>query len=686
MKSFINKIKQTFLSIKNILYVKDLNKKADIEKKLYFKMTNKNKFPSIKQIKYFHVVLSPQEKKLIKTLAIIIFLSFSYLGYNFYTNNTKIVQAEGGEYIEGIVGNPRHINPILSQTNDVDNDISKLVFSGLLKFDENNNLVNDVAKEYIVSNDQLNYTITIRDDVLWHESDKDTVEYLDANDVMATFNYITDSKYKSPLYISFKGVSITKITDHQVKFTLKKPYTPFPSLLTFGIMPSHIWDGIKAENISLAEYNLKPIGSGKWKYESFIKNKQGQIKSYTLAKNDKYYDKVPYINKITFKFYNTYDEVIDAFLNKEIMGINFVPQKNKEKLKISKNVIFNSLTFPQYTSIFFNENNNKLLQNIKLREALVKSINREKIIDYALDQEGVLINGPIPKGLIGYNKDLTYYEYNITEANELLQNLDWEKMDYDKYIEKEAEKALNTVKTEIKESDENEEEEEIDFSQATNNTEINNIKNNKETINELLDEKLTEIKNKVTGNTFFRVKDDEYLTVTLTTVDQPENIKSAELIKDFWQKIGIIVNLKFIPADQIMVDVIKPRNYEILLYGENVGYDPDPFPFWHSSQKDYPGLNLSLFENDKADKLIITARETNDNEERVTLYNNFQELINKELAAIFLYSPSYTYVQNNTVQGFNTNSIIIPADRFKNIENWYIKTKREFIKYSPKAY
>ncbi len=178
------------------------------------------------------------------------------------------------------------------------------------------------------------------------------------------------------------------------------------------------------------------------------------------------------------------------------------------------------------------------------------------------------------------------------------------------------------------------------------------------------------------GQPFFRKKDKEILAITLTTVTHPENEKAGLLIKDYWEKIGVKVKLDLVDTAKIQKETIKKRKYEALLYGQNIGFDPDPYPFWHSSQIDDPGLNLALFSDKKADKLIIDARSSHDPAARAKSYQEFQKILQDSIPAIFLYSPSYTYILSQQIRGFNIQSIIEPADRFNNLNEWHTKTKR----------
>jgi ABC-type transport system substrate-binding protein len=115
-----------------------------------------------------------------------------------------------------------------------------------------------------------------------------------------------------------------------------------------------------------------------------------------------------------------------------------------------------------------------------------------------------------------------------------------------------------------------------------------------------------------------------------------------------------------------------------LLFSENPGLDPDPFVFWHSSQVQNPGLNLSAYKNTAADKLISAARSTFDAPTRIKDYQQFQQILLTDAPAIFLLRPDYIYAQRANVQGLQINQLANPQDRFYDIVHWYVKAKRVF--------
>lgn len=558
----------------------------------------------LRQLKYLPKFLSLKEKRAILVLFVIILVALGWIGFKTYKQHIKIVPGTGGHYIEGVVSEPKYINPILSPSSDSDSDISKLIFSGLMKYNEKQQLVPDLAESYEVTEDQKNYIFHLKQGVKWHDG-----RNLTADDVVFTVHTIKNPEIESPLKTAFQRVAVEKIDDFTVKFTLTKdPYAPFlTENSTFGILPKHIWEEILPKNFPLAKYNLEPIGSGPYKFKEYKKDKKtGTIKSYTLETFEDYFDKKPYIQEITFKFFNDYPELINAYNKRKITGISYIPPKEKKNIK--KEINFYDLKLPQYYAIFFNQTKNTALQEKKVRQALAYAIDREKIISQALQGKAVLANSPIPPNFPGHNPEIKKYEYNPDLAHELLHKAGWRDEDKD-------------------------------------------------------------------GK---RAKDNKKLEIRLTFINQPEFLETAKIIKKNWEDVGATVSLEAIDPLELQSEYIRPRNYQALLYGELITYDPDPYPFWHSTQRQDPGLNLTSFKDKSVDRLLEEARKTNNPDERRIKYLHFQNIIAEEVPAIFLYSPTYLYGINKKVKGVKLEYVGIPADRFAGLGNWYININREW--------
>ncbi len=616
------------------------HQKAEFDRQLVLGLQKKDqRLPGFDQLRHIFRVLTGWEKKIFIGAAIALVVGLVGLIFNIYNNFSQTVPTTGGQYSEGLIGTVRFLNPLFASTNDVDADISSLIFSGLVKNTPQSGIVGDLASSYEVSPDQKQYTFTLRDNIFWHDGMPVSVE-----DVLFTFDLIKDSDIGSPLKVSFDGVTAEKIDDKTVRFTLKETFPAFLNALTVGILPKHVWQNTPSDAVRLSPLNLKPIGTGPYKFSSLKKDKTGAVHSVTLSSFSDYYVGQPYIDEVTFQIYADFSLAEQALTNRHVLALSYLPKDSRDKLfgddDSYQDYRLRSLQFPQYVAVFFNQNAAGLLKEKTVRQALAQAIDRQRIVRSVLRGQGTVINGPILPGYVGYDASLTGYEFSTDQANSLLDSAKWAKLDSAEYIAK-ARAAEQAAQGEsfVDRSDE-------------------------ERLQELGQQK------------FFRQKGNEELTITLTVVDEPESLGIAEIIKENWQAIGVRTVIEAVSVNDVRRTVIKNRDYQAFLYGEVVGSDPDPFPFWHSSQNSDPGLNLAIFTDRRVDAAIEKARQTTDQGVRETEYKNLQNVLLSEVPAIFLFNPTYPYVIDEDVKGLQVDRIFTPADRLSDMASRYFKTKR----------
>ena len=164
---------------------------------------------------------------------------------------------------------------------------------------------------------------------------------------------------------------------------------------------------------------------------------------------------------------------------------------------------------------------------------------------------------------------------------------------------------------------------------------------------------------------------------SISTSDAPELKETAYLLKSMWEKIGAKVEVKIFETGDLSQNVIRPRKYDALLFGEIVGRDPDMFAFWHSSQRNDPGLNVAIYTNIKVDKLLEEARSIQDETKRADKYKEFQKEVSTDIPAIFLFSPKFIYVIPKNLKGTNEmESVMVPSERFSMVHQWYKSTDK----------
>ena len=543
--------------------------------------------------------LSFRDKMVASFLILVFIFSFSFLGYNIYKNFTKSVPKKGGEYAEGVLGYPLYINPLLSQSSDADSDLTQLIYSGLFKFDKDGKVINDLAEKYEVSEDEKKYTVFLKKNAVWHDG-----VALTADDVVFTVNILQDPAYRSVLRQFWQGIEINKVDDYTVSFSLKNQYFVFLNKLTLGILPKHLWENVGPERFFLAEYNLKPVGSGPYKFSAMQKNSDGKVISYELVSFEKYYMEEPYISKFVLNFYSDEELMVLDYNNKQIKGMSNIASSKLSSIK--KRAIVREISFPRYFAIFFNQNKSIPLASEEVRKALAYATDRSAIINNIFQGKAKEAFSPFLAEMKEYNNEIEKYVFNVEKANEILENSGW-KMNQEKGV---------------------------------------------------------------------REKNGIELKFNIYTVDYWELSETAKFISKEWEKIGAKAEVSILTISDLQQNYIRPREYESILLGQDISFSPDPYAYWHSSQRDDPGLNISLFSDKKADELLEKAHQELDENARIEAYKEFQKIIAEKIPAVFFYSNMYLYPMNDEVKGVEINRVNFPAWRFADVNKWYIKTKR----------
>ncbi len=163
-------------------------------------------------------------------------------------------------------------------------------------------------------------------------------------------------------------------------------------------------------------------------------------------------------------------------------------------------------------------------------------------------------------------------------------------------------------------------------------------------------------------------------TITIATLKNSSYAEVAEALKTQWEKLGIKVEVNEMDLGTLQQTAIRPRNYDVLLYGQDLGIDSDVYSYWHSSQVTDPGLNVSNYSNPEVDKQLEAGRIAKDADYRQTRYAAFLQAWSKDLPAIILYTPFYNYAQSDTLHGFSAQKISEPSDRFYDVQKWYLNT------------
>ena len=521
------------------------------------------------------------------TLGIIIGLVFLF--NTLVLKYTEEIPKSGGTLKLGLICRPSLVNPIYVSTNECDRDLTELIFDGLFVIDGNGNLVPRLADKIEVSDDLKTYTVFLKDDLFWHDGVP-----LTSKDIVFTIEAIQNPKVKSPLRLNWEGVVAEPISNSVIRFNLKNPYGPFLNNLTLKILPEHIFKNIEPENFALAEYNLKPIGSGPYLFESLEKDRNGKILSYWLVVNQDYYLKPARINKLIFNFYDSYDKAKASFLKQEIEGFSPIALEDFDFFKNKKGVNLKKLILPGYYAVFYNLKNP--LFTPEVRQALDLLIDRNKLTTEIFKNQTFPLNNIFLPPFLA-SKEKNQSSFSLEKAKEILSKLGY--------------------------------------------------------------------------------SEEKPLKFKLYIPQSPEMINVSNFLINSFKKASVEVEPVIVEAEKLTQEIIENRSYEALLFGEIIGQGADIYSFWHSSQINSPGLNLSLYENKNLDQLIEENRLIVDEQKKQENFNKIKEIFEKDKPALFLYNTYYLYLLPVNVKGSNINLANFPSERFADISNWYIYTQRK---------
>jgi peptide/nickel transport system substrate-binding protein len=582
------------------------------------------KLPSKDQINSVVRAFSKKERLFFVVLVIILLISTISILESINKSLMVGIPFHGGSISEGIIGAPRFINPVLANT-PADQDLVSLIYSGLMRKNPDGTLTPDLAKNYEMSKDGLTYTFTLKDKIYFQNG-----KILTADDVVFTINEAKDSIIKSPRQVDWEGVTATKIDNRTIQFTLKQPYSSFLENATLGIMPASLWNN---SPIELNNANINPVGSGPYMIKSVSRESSGVIDSFELMPFKKFILGEPYIQTLDLHFYGSEDDLLKALQNGEVDQISSITPLNAGILK-ERNYQIESSVLPRVFGLFFNQNQNHLFTDKVITQAIDQAIDKDKIVREVLLNYGVVLDGPIPPNFAAYQ---TSDEENDTPRDQILQN------------------AQNSLQKD-------------GWSKGADG----------------FLQKTTVGKKSAKGGPASGGKTTATLEFSISTGDAPELAKTAELIKQDLSLVGIKVDIKTFGVGDLNQNVIRPRQYDALLFGQIINQESDLFAFWHSSQRKDPGLNIAMYANAKVDKILENASTTIDEQARIKEYAQFESEIKKDMPAVFLYSPDFIYVVSPNLRGLSIDRIISPADRFSNVYSWYTETENVWKIFSRK--
>jgi ABC-type transport system substrate-binding protein len=685
------------------------------------------------------------EKILIGVLGLVILISSFQIGNKFYIKNSEPVAANGGTFVEGVVGEFNFLNPVLAQTN-LDRDLTSLIFCGLTRFDPVSNSIVDGIADHTLSADQRTYTFKIKEGVKWHDGTLVT-----ADDVIFTFrDVLQNENFPNPgLASDFFDVLITKIDEQTVTMTLQKKYAFFVYNTSIGLLPKHLLGDIPPAELLASEFNLNPVGCGPYLVDSVGSN------AIRLSAFPDFYRGRPFVDSIIFRIFPSEDELLKNL--EGIIGTKDLNEKNIKAFENDARLELHDFTLPQYVGLFFNTDR-EILKDKKLRLGLQLATNKEKIAE-ARGGRVKIIDTPLLEIASADWK----YEFDAARADGALFDAGWQYRETEVATDEsqENESPEEEISVSIGNPDSNPQVQTANFITlpsandffATSETEfflegtapddstkivvngyqlsrftagsdswsykaslaLQTLKDGEneyvienqngeidrvkifyasdqaerdewsatqepvveaEIIPEAPVEEADEEKSKPTSLRL-RYKDDEPLALRLLIPEAREEfLPIAEEIASQWRERGVKLTIERLPEVEFITRMTK-RDYDIVLFGQNLGYNLDAYSFWHSSEAREGGNNLSNLKLSAVNSRLEQIRSSFDSTERRKRLADLREVLSEEVPAVMLYTPTYSYAVDKKIQGFNLGRIALKRDRLTNLPSWYIRESRK---------
>jgi peptide/nickel transport system substrate-binding protein len=543
------------------------------------------------RFKHLYLSFSPGERRAFLGAAALFAVGLVALGVVLFRNGTAVVPSRGGDYTEGIVGQPSYVNPVLASS-DADRALVRLLFASL----------SDIADKTDVDTTGRVWKIRLKEGLRWSDGEK-----LTSDDVIFTVERIQDPNAQSPLFASWQGVAASRLSELELQFNLVNPYPFFAeNLRELFILPKHLFAETPPANWRLSEFNLKPVSSGPYRFVSYEQERNGFIGVYRLATNPRAARGRPFLDNLAIRFFPNDDDLVAAFNAGTIDGFADPHQELVGRVNRPYDAV--AFTLPSYFAVFLNQSQNLALKDAAVREALDLAVDRAALVNDVFRGRATPVTDPIPAGA-----DLPLAAAASSSspdaAQALLDRQGW-KTNADGFRAKAVKGG--SVKLEF----------------------------------------------------------------TLTVPQIPFLMTTASALEQSWRAIGAHVMVRIISVDDVAARVIKNREYQALLFGNSVNPPSDLYPFWHSSERFYPGLNLALYSDKKADQFLEAIRRDFDPASRAAELAALRATIADDHPAIFLYSPQYLYLTARNLQGVPGGLIMEPADRFRSVSEWYLKTSR----------
>ena len=521
---------------------------------------------------------------------------------------TSSSQTTNPQYREGIVGDIQRLNPIFAHLNAVDNDITSLIFEGLMTTNDFGEPILNLASEYVTSDDGLEYVFTLRNDILWQDGLPFT-----ADDVVYTMSLLSSSDYEnySPTAQFWKTVETQKLSDTLIRFRLTQPLGSFTSFLTIGILPEHALTGIAVNQLASHPFNLTPIGTGAYQLSVLRSSMGDRIDEIHLQFAPTYSQRVEeqsdYIYRdLVFRLYNNPSAAIEAYHSKQLNALANVTSRNELRFLLNSRLY--TQVEPDVTMLIFNweTDDRQVFADRRVRQALSFGLNQAEIIERYLATDSSFADSPLIPGSWAYQPNPIWTTFDMTQAIQLLESSN------------------------------------IQLPSSISDTEAENeqaLQNN--------------------GSLY---------TFSILVEDKDPIPSIATDITNQWRQLGFDVSVETVNSETYQ-NRLQTSDFQAAIVTMPIGSDPDVYRYWHPGQHT-DGYNYGAVSNNEVAELLELARRDNNGINRANFYQQFQQRFAEQAIAIPLYYPLYTFVAHDSIEGIKLGYLGTSADRFRTISQW----------------
>lgn len=307
----------------------------------------------------------------------------------------------GGTYIEGVIGTPTTLNPLVSDTSKdlAAADVHALVFDGLVRIGLDGMPEPSLAESWDIDATGTVYTFTLRSDVTWHDGQPFGVD-----DVLFTLRAVQGPAYTGSPSVAtvWRTVLVERAGERSVRCRLQAAFAPFLKFATVPMLPAHMLSEIPPEQWASSPFSLKPVGTGPYRVTS------ATAEGVELQANAAYYLGRPLIETISLRYYPDESQAFAALTRGDISGMAFAGTGSLGSYNVPRGFVRRAVPIDAYTVLTFNLRNAPF-DDVTFRRLLVQAIDREDMLQRVLPGQVSRIDTPVMPGLWAADATAVWY-------------------------------------------------------------------------------------------------------------------------------------------------------------------------------------------------------------------------------------------------------------------------------------